>query len=84
MGFEKADRVKKEYERIFRETADELGISEEEARNAYKFFWKFFRRMVTSLPLKKELTEEEFSKLRTSCNIPRIGKLYCDYERYKK
>lgn len=34
------------------------------------------------MPLKEELSEEEFKKLRPNINIPSLGKLACSYDRY--
>ena len=34
--------------------------------------------------MSSQLSEEEFKKLRTSFNIPSLGKLSCSYERMKR
>jgi len=49
----------------------------------YKAYWRFIKDTIESLPLKEELTEEQFNKLKTNFNIPSLGKLNCTYERYK-
>lgn len=36
---------------------------------------------MSSLPLKEDISEEEFSKLRTNFNIPALGKFNCTYSR---
>ena len=61
----------------------ELNLSAEDIFNAYKAYWKFIRKKIEELPLKEELDEETFSKLKTSFNIPKLGKLHCIYSRYK-
>ena len=61
----------------------ELDIPKEEILKAYKSYWMFIRNKIESLPLKEDLSEEEFSRLRTNFNIPKLGKLHCNYERYK-
>lgn len=61
----------------------ELDIPEEVIDAAYKSFFEFIRTTISALPLKDELSEEDFSKLRTNFNIPSLGKLHCTYERYK-
>lgn len=66
------------YERVSQET----GIPEKVVREAYRTFWKFIRGTISELPLKEELTEEQFSELRTNFNIPSLGKLVCTYDRY--
>ncbi len=50
----------------------------------YKSYWLAIRDKLSSLPLKEDLTEEEFNQLQTNVNIPSIGKLTCTYERYSK
>lgn len=61
----------------------ELDIPPEEILKIYKAYWKFIRTKIEELPLKEELTENEFNKLKTNFNIPKIGKLHCTYQRYK-
>jgi hypothetical protein len=34
-------------------------------------------------PLKENLCEEDFKKLRLNFNIPSLGKLICTYDRYR-
>ena len=60
----------------------ELGLSEETIVKTYKAYWQFVRQTITSLPLKENLTEEEFNKLQTNFNIPNLGKLACTYSRW--
>ena len=36
------------------------------------------------MPLKEDITEEEFCKLRPNINITRLGKLYVLYPKYVK
>lgn len=45
----------------------------------YKSYWKAVRAYLSSLPLKENLSEEDFSKLKTSINIPSLGKFYVDW-----
>lgn len=60
----------------------ELGIPPEVVKKAYESHWEFIRKSIQSLPLKEDLSEEEFRKLKTNFNIPSIGKLNCTYDRY--
>ena len=41
------------------------------------------REHIISLPLKEDLTDDEFMALRPNINIPSIGKLYVTLDRYK-
>lgn len=71
------------YRDLFIKVSKELNIPEEVVREAYVSYWKYIRQTIQELPLKEDLTEEEFNKLRTNFNIPSIGKLSCTYDRYK-
>lgn len=70
------------YLSILNKVSDELGLPFEVVRATYESYWKFIRETIQALPLKEDLSEEEFSKLRTNFNIPSIGKLSCTYNRY--
>lgn len=68
---------------IYADVSDELNIPPEVIEKAYKSFWEFLRNKIEELPLKEDLTEEEFDKLRTNFNIPSLGKMGCIYGRYR-
>ncbi len=59
----------------------ELSIPVEVVERAYKSYWEFIKSTIQALPLKEDLDEEEFSKLRTNFNIPSLGKLVCTFDR---
>lgn len=59
----------------------ELGLSSEIVGKVYRAYWLALKQVVQALPLKEDLTDEDFSKLRTSFNIPSLGKLYSSYDR---
>lgn len=61
--------------------AHELGLPSELVEKTYKAYWLAIKQAAQALPLKEELTEEDFSKLRASFNIPSLGKLYSSYSR---
>lgn len=69
------------YEDILNKVATDLNIPVEVVRLAYKSYWKFIRQTIQSLSLKDNLSEEEFSKLRTNFNIPSLGKLSRTFDR---
>ena len=60
------------YQEIVTELSEELEIPEEVVDTAYKSFFEFIRETIVSLPLKDELSEEDFSQLRTNFNIPSL------------
>lgn len=70
------------YPDIVKALSEELNISEEVVDAAYKSFYAFMREVIVDLPLKEDLTEEEFNNLKTNFNLPALGKLHCTYERY--
>lgn len=67
---------------IILKVSNNNGIDKKVVEKAYKAYWRAVKKHISSLPLKEDLTEEEFSKLRPNVNIPSIGKLYVTYERY--
>ena len=72
------------YDEMVSKVADSVGLSKKLVDRTYKAYWKAVREYVTSLPLKKDLTDEEFMALRPNVNIPSIGKLYITLDKYKR
>lgn len=70
------------YQGAIQYVSTELGLPPEVVKKAYESHWKFIRETIQALPLKSDLNEQEFSKLRTNFNIPSLGKLACTYQRY--
>ena len=66
---------------IVKKISEELNIPEKTVLLAYTNFWKFIRSKIEDLPLKEELTEEEFKQLQVSFNLPSLGKLSTNYHR---
>ena len=69
---------------LYKQLAEEMHIPVEVVEYAYKTYWKFIRKTIQELPLKEDLSEEEFAKLKTNFNIVSLGKLSCTYDRYLK
>lgn len=72
------------YEEIVAKVSEDTGLSRKLVDRTYKSYWRAVREHIKSLPLKEDLSEEEFNKLKPCVNIPSIGKLYVTYDRYKK
>jgi len=72
------------YEEIIENVATNTRLDKKLVDSIYKAYWKAVREHITSLPLKEELSEEEFQKLQPNVNIPSIGKLHVTYDRYKR
>lgn len=69
------------YPDIIGKVSEEMNIPLEVVDAAYKSYWKFIKQTIQSLPLKDDISEEEFAKLRTNFNIPSLGKLTCTFDR---
>ena len=69
------------YPDIIGKVSQETDIPLEVVDTAYKSYWKFIKQTIQSLPLKDDISEEEFAKLRTNFNIPSLGKLTCTFDR---
>ena len=69
---------------LYKQVSNEMNIPIEVVELAYKSYWKFIRKTIQELPLKEDLSEEEFANLKTNFNIVSLGKLSCNYDRYKR
>ena len=69
------------YSDIIGKVSEEMNLPKGVVDKAYKAFWLFINQSIQSLPLKENLSEEDFAKLRTNFNIPSLGKLSCTYKR---
>ena len=69
------------YPDIISKVSQEMGLPPEVVDTAYKSYWKFIKQTIQSLPLKDDISEEDFTKLRTNFNIPSLGKLTCTFDR---
>jgi hypothetical protein len=67
---------------IIEKVAFELNLPFELVYKTYKAFWQSIREAISSLPLKDQLSLEQYNKLTTSFNIPSLGKLHCTYTEY--
>lgn len=70
------------YGEIISRVSSELGLPKVFVDRVYRSYWKAVREYITALPLKQDLTDEEFMSLRPNVNVPSIGKLYVTLDRY--
>lgn len=70
--------MKKEIKRL----SNELSLPEKVVEKTYRAYWSFIKSHIIELPLKQDLTEEQFNSLRTNFNLPNLGKLNCTYKRW--
>lgn len=71
------------YKEIIADISVRLNLPKGLVDKTYRAYWRAVREHIESLPLKEELTDEEFLKLQPNVNIPSIGKLYVTLERYR-
>jgi len=72
------------YDDMVSEVSNSTGLSKTFVNKVYRAYWRAVREYIKALPLKDDLSEEEFLKVRPNVNIPSIGKLYVSLDRYKK
>ena len=72
------------YDEIISKVAEKLCLPIRLVDRTYKAYWKSIREHITSLPLKEDLTDEEFLKLKPNVNIHYIVKLHVTLDRYKR
>lgn len=72
------------YNEAVAQISKELNLPSKVVDRAYRSFWLFIRNTIQELPLKEDMSEEEFSKLRTNFNIPSLGKLSCTFDRVQR
>ena len=71
------------YKDLINRVSEDTGISYDTIDKAYKAYWKYIRDSIQELPLKDDMSEEEFLMLKPNFNIPSLGKLTCTYQKYK-
>ena len=72
------------YNEIIAKVAESLGLSKTLVDRAYRSYWRAVREHIVSLPLKEDLTDEEFLRLQPNVNIPSIGKLNVTLDKYHR
>ena len=72
------------YDEIITKVSASLGLSKGLVDKTYRAYWRAVREHITSLPLKEDLTDEEFMGLQPNVNIPSIGKLHVTLDRYHR
>jgi hypothetical protein len=73
-----------ELKRIIKLVSIETKIPESTVEVVYRDYWKFVRDTFENLPLKSITSEEEFNNLKTSINLPGLGKIYTTFDKVEK
>lgn len=71
------------YQDIINKVSGDLNMSPDIVDKVYRSYWRYIRDTIQNLPLKEDLSEEEFRKLKPNFNIPSLGKMTCTYNRYR-
>lgn len=71
------------YNRAVSKVAKDLGLNPLKVDKVYRAYCKLIVDRLSSLPLKEDLTEEEFNELQVNVNLPSLGKLYTSWQTYK-
>ena len=72
------------YKEIIARVSEETGLPKTFVDKVYKAYWKAIRQYIKSLPLKEDMTDEEFAQLQPNINIPSLGKFFVTLDKYKK
>lgn len=64
--------------------AQEINLPVDVVEKTYKAYWQYIKNTIEALPLKEDITEEEFLRLKTNFNIPSLGKLSCTLDKYNR
>ena len=72
------------YDEIIDKVSSDTGLPRRLVDRTYRAYWRVVREHITSLPLKEDLTDEEFLRLQPNVNIPSIGKLLVTLDRYRR
>lgn len=72
------------YNEIIGQVSSSLNLPRSFTDKVYKSFWRAIKEHIEALPLKDDLTDEEFLRLKPNVNIPSIGKLYVTLDKYKR
>lgn len=69
--------------KIYSQVAGDISLPVSVVEKVYNSFWLFIKTKIKELPFDRVVPEQEFQTLRTSFNIPALGKISCDYKRYQ-
>ena len=76
------------FKQIIKQVAKELNLPENLVINTYKSYWKVIKQIIERNNIKSNnnliFTSDEFNNNVININVPSIGKLNCNYDKYLK
>lgn len=72
------------YQQIIQQVSNEVNLPEEVVDKTYKAFWLFIKTSIEKLPLKDDISRDDLDSMKISFNIPSLGKLACDKDRFDR
>lgn len=66
---------------IILRASEQLDIPDDVVEIAYREYWNWVKDTLENVPVNEDMSEEEFTKMQTSINIPSLGKFYAAYPR---
>ncbi len=72
------------YKQLLIDVSNELDIPIELVNEIYRLYFLYIKETISSLPLKEDITEEEFLQLRTNFNLPSLGKLGVSLNKFNR
>lgn len=69
---------------VINKVSKKLSLSAPLVDKVYKAYWLYIKQYIQTLPLKENIGEDEFAKLKTNFNIPSLGKLYITWDKFIK
>lgn len=67
---------------IYKKVGIELGVDENEVKKAYESYWRFARKIISSLPISGGVSKETFDTLKKNFRIKHIGEFFVEYNNY--
>ena len=70
--------------KLYERAAEKLGISVDVVEEVYQSYWKCIKEHIEAIPLKDDISQEEFEKYPHAFRITGLGAIFCTYEKYRK
>ena len=71
------------YQEAAKQIAKQLNLDEEVVKKAYIYYFQFIKDKITSFDFSREISEEEFNRIKINFNVSGLGKFKAKYRTYK-